>query len=76
MNRYYKIDYRGQMPSIQGHRFHPWLFVGTEEEFNWCIDQLSGREDEFKIHGWNSYDTYEEYCREFPITSKIVRGWE
>ena len=72
MERYFRTFYKGTIPSIRGHRFHPWLFKGTNEEYNKIIDELDGREDEYKITGWLSFDTYEDYCKEFPITSKLM----
>lgn len=72
MQRYYRTFYRGTMPSIRGHRFHPWLFKGTEEEYQEIMKELGGREDEYKITGRLSFDTYEEYCKEFPITSNLM----
>ena len=74
MKRYYLTHFRGTMPSIRGHNFHPWLFVGTEEEYHWCIDQLQGQEDEFKITGWDKFDTLEEYKEAYPLTFKAYKA--
>jgi hypothetical protein len=68
MKKYWKVDYRGVMPSIRGHRFHPNLFHATEEEMDKILDMLYGREDEYKIIGVHSFDTIEEYNKKFFYT--------
>tara|TARA_R100000541_G_scaffold50751_1_gene58048 strand:- start:444 stop:710 length:267 start_codon:yes stop_codon:yes gene_type:complete len=65
---YYKTDYKGCMPSIDGHRFHPWIFYATQKEYDEIYDNyLSRREDEFKIIGVHKFETYEEFEFHFPI---------
>ena len=71
MKKYWKVDYRGQMPSIEGHRFHPELFYGTAEEMDNILDLLDGREDEFKIIGIHSFETYEDYEKIYRIAQTI-----
>ena len=71
MKKYWKIDYRGVMPSIQGHRFHPNLFYATEEEMNDILRKIGGREDEFKVIGIHSFETYADYEKIYRIHKPI-----
>ena len=65
--KYFRVEYTGSMPTIRGHRFHPWLFHGTQNEMDDILeDHLSGREDEFKIMAVHSFDTLEEFNKYFP----------
>lgn len=71
MKKYWKVDYKGCMPSIKGHRFHPNLFYATREEMDKVLEKLYGREDEYKIIGIHSFDTMEEYDKAFPILGRL-----
>ena len=71
MKKYWKVDYKGCMPSIQGSFFHPNLFWATEEEMDEVLEKLSGREDEFKIVGIHSFNTYAEYEKKFRIVKPL-----
>ena len=67
--KYFRVEYTGSMPTIRGHRFHPWLFKGTQNEMDDILDyHLNGREDEFKIMAVHSFDTLEEFNKYFPAT--------
>ena len=66
--KYYRVEFKGTMPSIQGITFHPNFFHGTEGEFNDIYNQLQGREDEFKILAVHSFDTLSEYEEHFPVS--------
>ena len=64
--KYWKTDFKGKIHVPTIANFHPNLFVGTEKEYNDIYDKyLEGREDEFKVIGCHSFDTWEEYLKIF-----------
>ena len=73
---YMKIDYKGSMGIPTKMKldccetkvnFHPNLFIGTEQQYEEIWDKyLRGREDEFKVIGRHTFDTYEEYKKAYP----------
>ena len=64
--KYWKTDYKGTMHVPTKSGFHPNLFKGTEKEYNDIYDKyLKGREDEFKVTGIHSFDTWEEYIEKY-----------
>jgi hypothetical protein len=64
--KYFKTDYRGNMNVPTEANFHPNLFKGTQEEFeDICRKYLDGKEDEFKIIGIHTFDTYEDYLKTY-----------
>ena len=69
---YMKIDFKGKMHIPCEANFHPHLFVGTMKEYDYIFDKfLRGREDEFKVIGIHSFDTYCEYYKKF---GKLISG--
>lgn len=69
--KYFKTDYKGSMCSpptrLKLPDFHPNIFKGTQEQYDEIFDKhLCCHEDEFKVIGTHSFDTYEEYKQAFP----------
>jgi|13_taG_2_1085334.scaffolds.fasta_scaffold63242_3 hypothetical protein len=73
MKKYYKIDIKGRIPAgtIKGISFHPRLFYGTEKEFDTIVTELYRHEDCFKVLGWHSFNTLDEYIAKFPWVKNI-----
>tara|TARA_R100000541_G_scaffold2007_1_gene7373 strand:- start:122 stop:529 length:408 start_codon:yes stop_codon:yes gene_type:complete len=71
MKKYFRTEYTGTIPSIRGHRFHPSMFYGTQDEMDDILDyHLSGHEDDFKIMSVKSFDTIEEFNKHYPALGK------
>ena len=73
MKKYYKIDIRGRIPVIHvdGKSYHPRLLKATEEEFDAIVTELYRQEDCFKVLGWHSFNTLDEYIAKFPWVRNI-----
>ena len=64
--RFFKTDFTGKLHVPTKANFHPYLFIGTQEEYDFiCKEYLTGKEDEFKIIGVHVFDTKEEYWKEY-----------
>ena len=64
--KFFKTDYRGSFNCPASINFHPNLFKGTQKEYDdICKKYLYGKEDEFKITGEHSFNTYEEYLQTY-----------
>lgn len=58
---YWVIHYSGNIHLPTKLCFHPHGWCGTKKEFDYIYDNyLTGKEDEFKIIGWETYDTFDE----------------
>ena len=64
--KFIKTDFEGKMHVPAETNFHPNLFKGTEKEYDSIVEKyLTGKDDEFKIIGYHTFDTYEEYIKEY-----------
>lgn len=63
---YFVTEYKGSMHVPAKANFHPNLFKGTQQEYDYIYDKyLTGKEDEFKIIGIHTFKTYEDYKKVF-----------
>ncbi len=66
--KYWKLDFKGSLYVPTDIDFHPNLWKGTEADFKYILNNyLRGKEDVFKVIGWQSFDTLEEYNEQYPI---------
>ena len=64
--KYFKTDFKGSLTIPPEANFHPSLFKGTQEEYDNIYNKyLKGHEDEFKIIGTHTFNTYEDYLKVF-----------
>ena len=63
---HWKIDFKGRIYATPS--FNPNHYIGTQAEYNniW-VNELRGKEDEFKIIGENKFDSSEELEKVYPI---------
>lgn len=54
--------------------FSPRYFKGTSKEYDEKLKPHYGKEDQFKIIGSRSYDTYEEWSKENIVVKEISYG--
>jgi len=63
---YFKTDFKGSLHVPNNIGFHPNLFVGTQKEYDEIYNNyLTGKEDEFKIIGVNTFNSLEDYNKKY-----------